>query len=114
MTFNTNDKHENHYNNIIETGKNIFDLFDEASTVVVTNTKEIIAVYESKEMKLGVKPGTVTYEAINSRKRIFKSISKESSPLGGGYVGISIPLIKDGNIRNYQLTQLKLKVSLKI
>lgn len=95
---------EEQYNNIIETGKIIFDLFDGASTVVVANTKEMIAVYESKEMRLGVKagdslkPGTVTYEAVNKRKRIFKSIAKESSPLGVGYVGIAIPVIKGSDV----------------
>ncbi|ERI93626.1 methyl-accepting chemotaxis protein signaling domain protein [Clostridiales bacterium oral taxon 876 str. F0540] len=104
MFLNTSDNNEEQYNNIKETGKIIFDLFDGASTVVVTNTKEMIAVYESKEMRLGVKagdvlkPGTVTYEAVNKRKRIFKSISKESSPLGIGYVGIAVPVIKDGNV----------------
>jgi len=100
MFSNDTNSNEEQHNNIIETGKIIFDLFDGASTVVVTNTKEMIAVYESKEMKLGVKagdslkPGTVTYEAVNKRKRIFKSIAKENSPLGVGYVGIAVPVIK--------------------
>lgn len=104
MFSNAIDNNEEQYNNIIETGKIIFDLFDGASTVVVANTKEMIAVYESKEMRLGIKagdslkPGTVTYEAVNKRKRIFKSIEKESSPLGVGYVGIAVPVIKGSNV----------------
>ncbi len=104
MFSNAIDNNKEQYNNIIETGKIIFDLFDGASTVVVANTKEMIAVYESKEMRLGIKAGdslkagTVTYEAVNKRKRIFKSIEKESSPLGVGYVGIAVPVIKGSNV----------------
>lgn len=95
---------EEYYSFAIETGRIIHELFDGVSFVVVANTKEIIACYDSKELNLGIKkgdplkPGAVSYEAVIKGKRIMKNISKENSPYGVPYIGIGIPLFKNGSI----------------
>lgn len=90
--------------NIIETAKVIFELFGGASTVVGSNTNEMLTVHESSEIRLGIKvgdtlkPGSVTHEAVNKGNRVFRNISKEESAFGVPYVGIAIPVKRDGRI----------------
>jgi len=88
-------------NAAIETSLNIYNLFGGASTVVISDLNGVVmAVYDSDQVKLGIKVGdtlgvnTTTRQAIDQKKRIVKQVSREQSAFGVAYVGMAIP-IKD-------------------
>ena len=93
-------------NAAIQTSINIYNLFGGASTVVVSDAHGVVkAVYESDQVKLGIKVGetlaaaTTSRQAIEQKKRIVKQVSKDKSAFGVAYVGMAMP-IKDrtGNV----------------
>ncbi|WML37149.1 methyl-accepting chemotaxis protein [Clostridium sp. OS1-26] len=100
--FNSNDDKEL-YVTVIDSAKYIYELFDGNSTVTVYDVEKVIAYYESKDMKLGIKVGdlikskTIINEVLRSKKRVFHQFSKEISPFGAPYIGMGIP-IKSGNV----------------
>lgn len=105
---NMNNINQGNYNDLIEsaikTGEYVYNLFNQASTVVVANSdKVVVGYYNGKEIGLGLKVGDVlpdntsTVEAMTKRTRIVRNLLKDKSPFGIGYVGIAIPLMDADN-----------------
>lgn len=89
------------YKQAISSGRYMFELFNENSTVTIYDKEKVIAYYESKDVKFGlkigdlIKPKTIIYEALKLKQRVFLKVESADSSFGIPYIGMGIP-VKDG------------------
>lgn len=94
----TSNEHKEVMDHAIASAKYLYELFNGESTVVVFDTEKAVEYYESNVMKLGVKvgdllnPKSISAEALRTKQRVFRQITKEASAFGIPYAGMAVPI----------------------